>query len=172
MPATMKQGECKLREGRNGRGEKTVAVLAILAALQESSRNLRVLRPPQGRQVAVLETGFDDRRNVRVNGVNYEQCKLEGFPVDNAPDSHQHGAAACGDHPNPGHALPMRLSTALAGMKRNGHKKHDKTQREWDEKELSVALGKHCLKDAGAVRFEWMIFGGVFRTVAYQLVLA
>jgi hypothetical protein len=52
MPATMKQGECMLRERRNGASEKTVAVLA---ALQESPRNLSILRPPQGRQVAVLE---------------------------------------------------------------------------------------------------------------------
>jgi hypothetical protein len=36
----------------------------------------------------------------------------------------------------------------------------------------AVALGKHCLKDAGAVRFEWISFGGIFRAVAHQLVLA
>jgi hypothetical protein len=171
MPATMKQGECKLREERNGRGEKTVAALGWLAALQESPGNLSVLRPPQGRQVAELETGFDDRRKVRVDGVNYEECKLEGFPVDDAPDSHQHDAAACGDHPKPGGAMPMRLSTAVAGMKRNGHKKHDKTQKGWGDRQWSVALGKHCLKDAGAGRFEWMIFGGVFRALAHHRAL-
>jgi hypothetical protein len=89
MPATMKQCGGVWREGRKGAVEKTVAVLA---ALQESPRNLSILRPPQGRQVAVL------------------------------------------------------------GMERGA--------------------GKHCLKDAGAVRFEWIVFGSVFRAVAHQQTLS
>jgi hypothetical protein len=57
MPATMKQCEYMWREGKNSRSQKTVAVLAILAALHESPRNLSISRPPQGRQVAVLGGG-------------------------------------------------------------------------------------------------------------------
>jgi hypothetical protein len=54
--------KCRLRKELEAQGkpryeqvQKYVAVLAVLAALQESSGNLQVLRPPQGRQVAVLE---------------------------------------------------------------------------------------------------------------------
>jgi hypothetical protein len=71
----------------------------------------------------------------------------------------------------PSRAMPMHLSAALEEMKRNGHKKQEETQKGEGDRQLSVALGKHCLKDAGAVRFEWIIFGGVFRAVAHPLVL-
>jgi hypothetical protein len=54
-PVTMMQSECMFHEPRNGRCEEMVAVLA---ALQESQRNVSILRPPQGRQVAVLERRF------------------------------------------------------------------------------------------------------------------
>jgi hypothetical protein len=90
-----------LRERRNGAGEKTAAVLAVSAALQKSPRNLSTLRPPQGRQVAVLGTGFNARRNVRC------LCR----PSQAGP------------------VMPACPATAGEEMKRNGHKKHEKTQK-------------------------------------------
>jgi hypothetical protein len=72
----------------------------------------------------------------------------------------------------PSRVMRMGLSTALEHMKRNGHKEHEKTQKGRGDRQLSVALEKHCLKDAGAVRFEWIVFGGVFRAVAHPLVVA
>jgi hypothetical protein len=48
--------------GEKCRSQNNVAVLAVLAALQKSSGNLRLLRPPQDRQVAALDSRFESKR--------------------------------------------------------------------------------------------------------------
>jgi hypothetical protein len=75
--AAMKQRECMLREGRNGRSEKTVAVWGCVAVWQDSPRNLSISRPPPDRQVAVWGAACNARRNGRVDAANRKACKPE-----------------------------------------------------------------------------------------------